>query len=82
MKETADVVVIGAGIVGLSIAYQLARRSQLKIIVLEKGTNPAEGSTGASSSILRHRYSFDEMVQLAQVMKQKNKVQLALPHSL
>ena len=66
MKETADVVVIGAGIIGLSVAYQLARRSQLKIIVLEKSTNPAEGSTGASSSILRHRYSFDKMVQLAQ----------------
>ena len=66
MKETTDVVVIGAGIIGLSIAYQLARRSRLKIVVLEKARSPAEGSTGSSSSILRHRYSFDEMVRLAQ----------------
>ncbi|MCZ6641322.1 MAG: FAD-dependent oxidoreductase [Gammaproteobacteria bacterium] len=65
MKETADVVVIGAGIIGLSIAYQLARRSRLKIVVLEKDRNVAAGSTGASSAILRYRYSFDEMVQLA-----------------
>ena len=65
MKETADVVVIGAGIMGLSIAYQLARRSRLNIVVLEKDERVAAGSTGASSSILRHRYSFDEMVQLA-----------------
>ncbi|MCZ6618198.1 MAG: FAD-dependent oxidoreductase [Gammaproteobacteria bacterium] len=65
MRKTTDVVVVGAGIIGLSIAYQLARRSRLKILVLEKGKTPAEGSTGASSSILRRRYSFDEMVQLA-----------------
>lgn len=60
-----DVSIIGAGIIGLSIAWQLARRSKLKIAVLEKGAGPGEGSTGASSAVCRVRYSLDEMITLA-----------------
>jgi len=60
-----DVVVVGAGIIGLSIAWQLARRSQLIIAVLEKGAGVGEGSTGASSAVCRFRYSIDEVVYLA-----------------
>ncbi|MFT7461370.1 MAG: sarcosine oxidase subunit beta, partial [Planctomycetota bacterium] len=60
-----DVCIIGAGIIGLSIAWQLARRSTLKILVLEKGAGVGEGSTGASSAVCRFRYSLDEMVNLA-----------------
>lgn len=60
-----DVVVAGAGIIGLSIAWQLARRSTLRIAVLEKGAGVGEGSTGASSAVCRFRYSLDELVYLA-----------------
>ncbi|WP_116367916.1 NAD(P)/FAD-dependent oxidoreductase [Parahaliea mediterranea] len=63
--KRADVIVIGAGIIGLSIAWQLARRSHLSITVLEKGAGTGEGSTGASSAICRTRYSLDNMIQLA-----------------
>ncbi|MCZ6828534.1 MAG: FAD-dependent oxidoreductase [Gammaproteobacteria bacterium] len=62
---SADVIIIGAGIIGLSTAWQLARRSQLKILVLEKGAAVGEGSTGASSAVCRHRYTLEEMVVLA-----------------
>ena len=60
-----DVVIAGAGIIGLSIAWQLARRSTLSIAVIEKGAGVGEGSTGASSSICRTRYSIDETLLLA-----------------
>ena len=60
-----DLVIVGAGIIGLSIAFQIARRSTLKIAVLEKGLGVGEGSTGASSAVCRFRYSLDEMVALA-----------------
>lgn len=60
-----DVVIAGAGIIGLSIAWELARRSKLRIAVLEKGAGTGEGSTGASSAICRYRYSMDEMLRLA-----------------
>lgn len=57
-------VVVGAGIVGASIAYQLARRG-VSVIAVDKGKGPAEGSTGASSSICRCRYTYPEVVRLA-----------------
>ena len=60
-----DVVIAGAGIIGLSIAWQLARRSKLSIAVLEKGAGVGEGSTGASSAVCRTRYSLDDVVFLA-----------------
>lgn len=65
MGETADVVVVGGGIVGASIGYQLARRSDLRVVVLEKGAGPAEGSTGSSSAVSRCRYTHQDVVRLA-----------------
>ena len=65
MPKTSDVVIIGGGIIGLSTAFQIARRSSLRVTVLDKGAGPGEGSTGASSAVCRHRYTFDEMVYLA-----------------
>jgi glycine/D-amino acid oxidase-like deaminating enzyme len=64
VTERAEVVVVGAGIVGASIAYQLARRGT-SVIAVDKGRGPAEGSTGASSSICRCRYTYPEVVRLA-----------------
>lgn len=65
MAETADIVVIGAGIVGMSIALQLARRTRARIVVVDKGRGPGEGSTGASSAVCRHRYTRTETATLS-----------------
>jgi sarcosine oxidase, subunit beta len=65
MNETADIVIAGAGVIGLCAALQIAKRSQAKIIVLEKGVGPGEGSTGASSAVCRTKYSLDRTVLLA-----------------
>jgi glycine/D-amino acid oxidase-like deaminating enzyme len=61
----ADAIVVGAGVIGLSIAYQLARRGAFRVTVLEKAGAVAEGSTGSSSAVLRQRYSNPEMIRLA-----------------
>jgi sarcosine oxidase subunit beta len=63
--ETADVVIVGGGIMGMAIAYQIARRSSMSVVVLEKGTGLGEGSTGGSSAITRQRYSKAESVRIA-----------------
>lgn len=60
-----DIVIVGAGIIGLSTAWQIARRSSLRVSVLEKGAGIGEGSTGASSAVCRYRYSLDETLELA-----------------
>ncbi len=65
MPDTANVVVIGAGIIGLCTAVQIRRRSSARIVVVDKGIGPGEGSTGASSAICRFRYSRPETVGLA-----------------
>lgn len=64
-SETADLVIIGGGIIGMSVAYQIARRSDLSVTVIEKGTGLGEGSTGSSSAITRQRYSKAESVRIA-----------------
>jgi sarcosine oxidase subunit beta len=50
---------------GMSIAYQIARRSDLNVVVLEKGAGLGEGSTGGSSAITRQRYSKLESIRVA-----------------
>ncbi len=60
-----DIVIIGAGIIGLNTALQLSKRTSASILVLEKSNSLGTGSTGASSAICRHRYSLDETVLLA-----------------
>lgn len=55
MTKTYDAIIIGAGIMGLSTALQLAHRG-LRVAVFEKEGLGA-GSTGKSSAIIRQHYS-------------------------
>src|SRR5882762_10123959 len=52
----ADVVVIGAGIMGVSTAYHLARRRAGRIVVLERD-DVCSGSTALASGGIRHQYA-------------------------
>jgi glycine/D-amino acid oxidase-like deaminating enzyme len=56
MSVTADIAVIGAGIVGTSAAYQLAQSGH-DVLVLDKAAGPGDGSTSASSAVVRFEYS-------------------------
>lgn len=55
MNPSYDVIVIGAGIMGCSSAYQLAKKG-LRVAILERGSI-GDGSTGESSAIIRQHYS-------------------------
>jgi sarcosine oxidase subunit beta len=56
MSEPADVVVVGAGIMGVSTAYHLARLGAGKVVVLERDT-VCSGSTALASGGIRHQYA-------------------------
>ena len=56
MEKTADVVIIGGGVVGVSIAYYLALKRAGKIILLEKG-QLGEGSTSRCVGGIRTQFS-------------------------
>jgi sarcosine oxidase subunit beta len=56
MEETADVVIIGGGIIGLSIAYYLALKKAGKIFLFEKG-QLGEGSTSRCVGGIRTQFS-------------------------
>lgn len=56
MTETADVLVVGAGVIGSSIALQLARAGH-DVLVVDKSAGAGHGSTSASSAIIRFSYS-------------------------
>ena len=56
MNNTAEVVVIGGGIMGCSILYHLTRMGVRDALLLEQGVL-ASGSTGRSQAILRMHYS-------------------------
>ena len=61
----AAVVIVGGGIIGAAIAYECARHGTGRVVVVDKAAGPGEGSTGASSSICRTRYSDPEVVEVA-----------------
>ena len=56
MKHTADVVVIGGGVMGCSILYNLAARGVTNTLLLERNVL-GSGSTGRSQAICRTHYS-------------------------
>lgn len=59
-----DAIVIGAGVIGSSVAYHLARLGAQCVLVLDR-TQIGAGTTSQSSGILRTHYSVIENVELA-----------------
>ncbi|HLN03461.1 MAG TPA: FAD-dependent oxidoreductase [Bryobacteraceae bacterium] len=55
--ESADVVIIGAGIVGSSIAYHLTQAGCKNVLVLERESQQGKGSTGKSMGGVRAQFS-------------------------
>ena len=63
MKNTADVIIIGGGVNGVSLAFHLAQRG-LKVLILEKRFLAAE-ATGHSSGLVRMHYDLEAESRLA-----------------
>ncbi|MER3444324.1 MAG: FAD-dependent oxidoreductase [Meiothermus sp.] len=64
MSTTADVIVVGAGIIGAACAYRLAERG-LRVRLLEAASAPAAGSTGKSAAGVRVQFTEAVNVRLS-----------------
>jgi len=64
MTRTADVVVIGGGINGCSIAYHLAKSGAGRVLLVEQ-RHIAGGPTGRSSGIVRQHYTLETLACMA-----------------
>ena len=64
LPQAADVVILGAGVMGTSIAFHLAKRRAGKIVVIDKD-HVGRGGSGRSSALIRMHYSFPAEVELA-----------------
>jgi sarcosine oxidase subunit beta len=64
VPSTADVVVIGSGLFGASVAYQLTRKGAGRVLLLDQGM-PASGDSGRTVGMVRHHYSNDVTAKLA-----------------
>src|SRR5262247_2972323 len=56
MTRSVDVVIVGAGIMGVSTAYHLARRRAGRVVVVERD-GVCSGSTALASGGIRHQYA-------------------------
>jgi sarcosine oxidase subunit beta len=70
LPQAAEVVIVGAGIMGLAISYQLARRGLTDQIVLEK-SYLAYGASGRNGGGVRQQWSTEINVRLMQESVQR-----------
>src|SRR5271155_5040910 len=65
MAPSADVVIIGAGIVGSSIAFHLTEAGVKNVLVIERETRQGLGSTGKSMGGVRAQFATDVNIQMS-----------------
>jgi len=63
--QTAEVVIIGGGIVGSSIAYQLTAAGCKNVLVIERETAQGKGSTGKSMGGVRAQFATPVNIQMS-----------------
>jgi sarcosine oxidase, subunit beta len=65
LPNTADIVIIGGGVMGASAAYHLAQRGMKNIVLLEKENFFGQGATGRCAGGVRYQFSTEINVKLS-----------------
>lgn len=65
LPKTADFVIIGGGIIGCSIAFNLAKSGAKNVVVLEKNDMLGAGSTAKCSGGIRHQFASPANIRLS-----------------
>jgi heterotetrameric sarcosine oxidase beta subunit len=65
MTSTADVVIIGGGCMGASVAYHLAKLGVTNVVLVEREAQLGTGSTGRNAGGVRHQFSTPANIALS-----------------
>jgi sarcosine oxidase subunit beta len=65
LPARTELVIVGGGVIGLAIAYNLARRGMTDVVVLEKGYL-ASGASGRNGGGIRQQWSTEVNIRLMQ----------------
>src|SRR5512145_212052 len=65
LPKTSDVVIIGGGVMGASVAYHLAERGGVSVTLLEREEQFGQGSTGRCAGGIRHQFSTEVNIRLS-----------------
>ena len=60
-----EVVIVGAGVMGASVAWHLASRGCRDVLVLDRGGSPGSGSTGRATGGFRSQFSTEVNIRLS-----------------
>ncbi|GAB4398973.1 MAG: FAD-binding oxidoreductase [Anaerolineales bacterium] len=66
LPKTADIIIIGGGVMGASAAYHLAQRGVKNVVLLEKEKYFGTGATGRCAGGVRYQFSTEINVKLSQ----------------
>ena len=65
MKKTADVVIVGGGCMGASVAYHLAQQDVTDVVLIEREPQLGTASTGRNAGGFRHQFSHPANIELS-----------------
>ena len=69
--QSAETVIIGGGVIGVSVAYHLAIRGCTNILVVEQTPEPGQGSTGKATGGFRAQFSTTVNIKLSLLSREK-----------
>lgn len=69
--KTAEVVIVGGGVMGASAAWHLASRGCRDVLVLDRYPEPGRGSTGKATGGFRSQFSTEVNVRLSLLAREK-----------
>ncbi len=65
LPKTADVVIIGGGVMGTSTAYHLAKKGCREVVLLERELFFGQGATGRCAGGFRHQFATEIDIRLS-----------------
>ncbi len=67
LPKQAQIIIIGGGVMGASVAYHLARRGCRQVLLLERSPTFGGGATGKCAGGIRYQFSTQINIRLSQI---------------